>query len=241
MQQFKERLKERMVQKNIDTREFAKRLYNYGSTSDLWKGYSKKNTDMRKIQKWIKGDTEPKNIDELKKVCDVLDCDFSYLLGDSTITNLNNKKIAEWLGLDEITVSNIKNYDNSIKYFMSLLVRANEHDNKFGDILLEFLTIMMIHSENSSNKTITIKDNLTGEIDILKGEHATNYIMSTVKNMMEGIFYKVSIIGMDIGKIKRDNKYKEEERQWKEKMENLLNEISEITGKTKEEILKEIE
>ena len=33
--QFKERLRERLNQKNIDTKELAKRLYNYGSDSDL--------------------------------------------------------------------------------------------------------------------------------------------------------------------------------------------------------------
>lgn len=129
MQQFKERLKERMLQKNIDTREFAKRLYNYGSSSDLWEGYNKKNTDMRKIQKWIKGDTEPKNIDELKRICDVLDCDFSYLLGDSPIANFNNKKAADWLGLDEIVVSNIKNYNDSEKELLSKLVSNQKQDN----------------------------------------------------------------------------------------------------------------
>lgn len=34
--QFKDRLKERMIQKNIDNKELAKRLFNYGSDSDIW-------------------------------------------------------------------------------------------------------------------------------------------------------------------------------------------------------------
>lgn len=227
MEQFRKKLNERMKQKNISTRELAKRLYNYGSGSDLWEEYNKQSNDMRKIQKWLKGDTEPKNIDELRKICSVLDCDFSYLLGNNNIANLDNKKVAEWLGLDEIVVSNIKNYDDNIKTFMSVLVRSNEYDDKFDDILLEFLKIMIIHSENSSNKTVIIKDNLTGKTDTLKGEHATNYIMSSVKNMMEGIFYKVAIIGMEIGSIKRDTELKKRKQEREKEFENLLNEVSE--------------
>lgn len=237
---FKERLRERMNQKGIDTKEFAKRLYNYGSNADLWENEGHKSSHIRKVQKWLAGSTEPKNIDELKKICDILDCDFSYLLGDSPIANLNNKKVAEFLGLDEIVISSIKNYDDSIKKFMSVLIRANEFDNGFGDILLEFLKIMVIHGDNSTHKTITIKDNITEEIEKLEGDKATDYIMSAVKNMMESVFYKVSIIGMEIGNIRYGNKRKEDERRAKEEKEKILNEIMEITGKSKEEIMRAI-
>ena len=238
---FKERLRERMNQKGIDTKEFAKRLYNYGSNADLWENEGHKSSHIRKVQKWLSGSAEPKNIDELRKICDILDCDFSYLLGDSPIANLSNKKVAEWLGLDEIVVSNIKNYDDSIKKFMSVLVRANEFDNSFGDILLEFLKIMIIHGDNSTHKIITIENTITDEIEKLEGDKAIDYIMSGVKNMMESIFYKVSIIGMQIGSIRYENKRKEDERKRTEEYEKLMKECVEISGKSREEIMKDID
>ena len=219
--EFNEKLKERMIQKNISTKEFAEMLFQYGSDGNL-RGTPK--SYVRKVQKWLSGSANPRNLEELEKICNILDCDFSYLLDESPIANMNNKKVAEWLGLDEIVISNIKSYDDTIKKFMSVLIRANEVDNSFGDILLEFLNIMVVHGDNSTHKTITIKDNITGKIEKLDGDKATDYIMSAVKNMMESIFYKVSIIGMQIGSIRHENKRKEDEHKWKEEYEINLTE-----------------
>lgn len=240
---FSNKLSKRIKEKGLTTRELARQIYNFGSDSDLWYNLepTKQNSKMKNIQRWISGECKPKTIDDLEKLCTILDCDSSYLLGDSTIENLNNYKVGEWLGLDGNVISNIKSYDNSIKYFMSLLVRANEIDNTFGDILLEFLKIMVIHADNSAYKTITIKDDMTEEIEELKGEKATNYIMSAVKNMMESVFYKVSIIGMEIGNKRYKNKCEEDEHKWKEEYEKLMKETMEISGKSREEILKNIE
>lgn len=239
--QFKKRLKERMNQKSIDTKEFAKRLYNYGSDSDLWESYEKKSTDIRKIQKWLKGNNEPKNIDELRKICDILDCDFSYLLGDSPIANFNNKKVGEWLGLDEIVVSNIKGYDKATKLFMTLLVRAAEYNNRLEDILKELIRILRIHANNSSYKTITIKDDITGDVDELKNAEAFHHTMSITQSMMEPILYEVALLGMDINKKSADIQRKQDEENRKKEIEKILNNIMAITGKSKKEILEDIE
>ena len=242
--QFKERLRERLNQKNIDTKELAKRLYNYGSDSDLCEIPENKGTyksHIRKVQKWLSGSDEPKNIEELRKICDILDCDFSYLLGDSSIGNLNNKKIADYMGLDEITISNIKNYDNATKLFMSLLVRANEYDEKIGDILHEFIKKMLFLSQNSSHTIITIEDDISGEKELLKGEAAFNYILPAIKNMMEPIFYEVAILGIGINSKRNDIELEKSNMERKKKMEKLLNEIKESTGKTEEEIWTDIE
>lgn len=240
---FSNKLSKRIKEKGFTTRELARQIYNFGSDSDLWDNLepTKQNNKMKNIQRWISGECKPKTIDDLEKLCTILDCDFSYFLGDNTIENLNNHKVGEWLGLDGNVISNIKSYDSGIKYFMSLLVRANEIDDTFGDILLEFLKIMVIHADNSTHKTITIKDNITGEIEELKGEKTTDYIMSAVKNMMESIFYKVSIIGMKIGNKRYKNKCEEDECKWKEEYEKLMKETMEISGKSREEILKDIE
>lgn len=239
--QFKERLKERMKQKNIDTKEFAKRLYNYGSDSDLWESYEKKSSDIRKVEKWKKGTNEPKNIDELRKICDILDCDFSYLLGDNPIANLNNKKVAEYLGLDEIVISRIKSYDNSLKMFMQVLVRGDEQEEELGDILYQTLSILNEHSCNSSNKTITIKDDITEESITLDKEQSINYVMAATENAMQTVLYKVSIIGINIGRIASHNKFNADMHQMKENTEKMLNEITKLTGKSREEIFEDIE
>lgn len=245
--QFKERfgkkMKERMEQKDIDTKEFAKRLFNYGSDSDLCNiPENKKSYDncIRKVQKWLSGSDEPKNFDELEKICKILDCDSSYLFDDKPVVNFNNKKVAEWLGLDEIVVSNIKGYDNDIKLFMSLLVRANEYDNKFGDILHDFIEIMLILNQNSSYTTVTIENDITGEKESIKGTAAFDYILSAIKNMMEPIFYKVSVLGIDINRKKYNMELEKRNLEREKELERLLKEIMESTGKTKEEIFADI-
>lgn len=207
--------------------------------------YGKKNehksSHIRKVQKWVKGDAEPKNIDELKKICDILDCDFSYLLGDSPIVNMNNKKVAEWLGLDEIVISHIKGYDRCIKIFMSLLVRGNENESGFNDILLEIIEILLFHSDNSSNTDLIKIDTLSGEKEKIQGDDFINYLLFDTKNKMENVLYKTSLIGAEIGKIRRENKQKEDDRKWKEEYEKLMKETMQISGKSREEILKNIE
>lgn len=235
---FNEKLEKRMKQKNMVTKEFAEMLYNYGSDSDLCNSPDNKSSlksHVRKVQKWIAGDAEPANIEELKKICDILDCDFDYLLGDALIANLSNKKVGEWLGLDEVTISNIKDYDEIYKIFLSCLVRS-----KNGDILLEFLRTMFLHSGNSSNKKITIEDTITGEVEELKGDDAIDFTVHRIQKYIESILMKVSIIGMEIGKIKRENKKIEDERKHKEEIEKLMNECIVISGKSREEIEKEI-
>lgn len=129
---FNEKLEQRMKQKNMTTKEFAKMLYNYGLDSDLCNSPNNKasfDSHVRKVQKWIAGNTEPASIDDLKKICDILDCDFNYLLGDAPIANLSNKRVADWLGLDEITVSSIKNYNDSEKELLLKLVSSQKQDN----------------------------------------------------------------------------------------------------------------
>lgn len=230
---FNEKLKKRMEQKNITKKEFAKMLSQYGSDGNLQGTYE--SSYIRKVQKWVKGDAEPANIEELKKICDILDCDFDYLLGDAPIANLSNKKVAEWLGLDEVTISNIKDYDEIYKIFLSCLVRS-----KNGDILLEFLQTMFLHSGNSSNKKITIEDTVTEEVEELKGDDVIDFTVHRIQKYIENILMKVSIIGMEIGKIKRENKKIEDECKRKEEYEKLMNECITISGKSREEIETEI-
>lgn len=241
--QFKDKLKERMNQKNIDTKEFAQLLYNYGSDSDLCKIPENKGTyksHIRKVQKWLAGDSEPANIEELKKISYILDCDFSYLLGDSPIANLSNKKVAEWLGLDEIVISHIKGYDRRIKTFMSLLVRGNENESGFKDILLEIIEILLFHSDNSCNTDLIKVDTLSGEKEKIQGDDFINYLLFDTKNKMESVLYKTSLIGMKIGKIRREKKREEDALQQKEEINRIINECMEISGKSREEVLKEV-
>lgn len=206
--QLKDKLKERMNQKNINTREFAKRLCNYGSTSDIWENDTHQSSYIRKVQKWLSGSAKPKNLEELEKICNILDCDFSYLLDESPIANMNNKKVAEWLGLDEIVISHIKEYDRCIKIFMSLLVRGNENESGFNDILLEIIEILLFHSDNSSNTDLIKVDTLSGEKEKIQGDDFINYLLFDTKNKMEGVLCKTSLIGMKIGKIRHEKNMK---------------------------------
>lgn len=238
--QLKDKLKERMNQKNIDTREFAKRLCNYGSTSDIWEDDTHQGSYIRKVQKWLSGSAKPKNLEELEKICNILDCDFSYLLDESPIANMNNKKVAEWLGLDEIVISHIKEYDRCIKTFMSLLVRGNENESGFNDILLEIIEILLFHSDNSSNTDLIKVDTLSGEKEKIQGDDFINYLLFDTKNKMESVLCKTSLIGMKIGKIRREKKHEEDILHQKEEINRMINECMEISGKSREEVLKEV-
>ena len=235
---FNEKLKKRMEQKNITKKEFAKMLSQYGSDGNLHGTYE--SSYIRKVQKWVKGDAEPANNEELKKICDILDCDFDYLLGDAPIANLSNKKVAEWLGLDEIAISHIKGYDRCIKIFMSLLVRGNENESGFNDILLEIIEILLFHSDNSSNTDLIKVDTLSGEKEKIQGDDFINYLLFDTKNKMESVLCKTSLIGMKIGKIRREKKHEEDILHQKEEINRMINECMEISGKSREEVLKEV-
>lgn len=238
---FKERLRERMKQKGLSTKEIAKQLYNFGSNSNLWENCEKQKNKTRKIQKWLDGTDMPKSINDLEKLCTILDCDFAYLMGDTPISSLNNKKVADWLGIDEVVVSKIKNYEKDIKLFMSLLIRANEYDEKMEDILHEFLEKMLFLSQNSSHTIVTIEDDISGEKENLKGEAAFNYILPAIKSMVEPIFYEVALLGIGINSKRYDVELEKRETERKKEMEDLLNNITKITGKSKEEVIKEFE
>lgn len=237
---FKDRLKERMKQKGFDTKKLAKSLCNYGSDTDLWEDNSHKSSYMRKIQKWKAGTSEPANLLELKKICDILDCDISYLLDATPMTNLNNKKVADYLGLDEIVISKIKNYDDSIKLFMQLLVRGDETEEKLGDILYELLSVLYDHRKNSAGKIIIVKDRLTEECDTLNLEKSCNYVTAATINALQPIFDKITILGYKITRIALDNKFEADMRKREKDLDEDMHKTSEITGKSEEEIRKEL-
>lgn len=127
---FSEKLKIIMEKKKMSCRNIAIAMCNYGSTTDLWnaKENKEKRSGIRKIEKWRSG-TAPRNVSDIETLCKVLDCDFSYFFNDEPIENFNNKKAADFLGLDAEVISRIKNYNDSEKELLFKLVSNPKHDN----------------------------------------------------------------------------------------------------------------
>lgn len=223
---FNENLKKRMHQKNINTKELARRIFNNNSNFDLWENAEKKdqNALVKKIQRWQSGESKPKSLDDFSILCDIIDCDPSYLLDKSQVTNLNNKKVAKFLGLDEVTVSSIKDYSYSIKKMLNTLVRANEHDEHVGDILKEILEILLLECVSASDKEVVISNKRTGETTRLSGKKATRHLLSTFDEYMNGVFFKVAMVALDKNMKSDKEKENEKERKWQEEIEKLKKE-----------------
>lgn len=229
---FSEKLKERMEQKNINNKELAKRIYNCKSDVDLWEKLSKKEqrNRLRKVSRWLTGEAKPRTIDDAEILCEILDCDFSYLFDDSPFSNFNNKLVADFLGLDAEVISNIKNYNKHDKKFLSLLVRSNEYDNNCKDILQQLLDVLSFHADNSSHITITIENDAMEDTKVLKGEYAYDYIVSATKNKLDAILHQVAMLSIEINSIRYNYIQQEKEKEAKEKVEKLEKEIIEQVG-----------
>lgn len=239
---FKENLQKRMKDKGIDFRGLAKLICNYGSNEDLWEKLQSKEKvqKARKVSKWLSGDSKP-NIDNLEIICDILDCNIAFLMDESPIENINNKKVAEYLGIDENTVSAIKNYESSLKKMIDKLVFTNKDDNKMEDILRQVLIILSLDCYMAPYEKVTIENALTGKSEKLSGSKSTEYLLSAFEEHMRGIFYEIATISLDEKKEYDKTKEVEKERIWNEKYEIEMKKLMEITGKSREEILADIE
>lgn len=127
---FSEKLKVIMERKKLSCRDVAIAMCNYGSSTDLWErcGNKEKRSKIRKIEKWRTG-TVPKNIDDIEKLCQILDCDFSFFFNEEPLQNLNNEKIANYLGLNVDVISHIKSYNDSEKELLYKLISSHKYDN----------------------------------------------------------------------------------------------------------------
>lgn len=128
---FSVKLKEIMNKNHLSAKDIAILMCNYGSNKDLWetKDPKEKKNLIDKINKWKGGRATPGNLNDLELLCCALDCDCSYLLDDSQIQNVNNKIVADYLGVDEAIVSSIKNYDDTTKGLLYKLISNSSCDN----------------------------------------------------------------------------------------------------------------
>lgn len=149
---FSEKLKMIMERKKMSCRDVAIAMCNYGSDTDLWdaKGNKEKRSGIRKIEKWRSG-TAPRNVSDIETLCKVLDCDFSYFFDDEPIENLNNQKIADYLGLNIDVVSRIKNYNKSEKELLFKLVSSQKQDN-----LLKLLQAIYTYSLEAHHANVQL-------------------------------------------------------------------------------------
>lgn len=221
-----------MDEKNISTIALAKYLYknkHHENDSKHWENLDskEKNQRARKIQKWI-NDTSKPSIDDLQLVCSILDCDFAFLLDEDPIENVNNQKVAEYLGVSENTISAIKNYEGSLKKMIDKLVFANGHGDKMGDILHDILAILLVDCVSASDKEIIIHNKRTGRTEKLSGNKVGEHLLDVFSEHMKQVFYKVSIIALDENIELDKEKEIEKEKQYQEKIEKLKEENLEL-------------
>lgn len=232
---FSEKLKKQMEQKNINNKELAKRIYNCKSDTDLWENLSKEKqrNKLRKVSRWLAGEAKPRTLDDAENLCEILDCDFSYLFDDNPLSNLNNELVADFLGLDAEVISRMKNYSKYDKKFLSLLIRANECNNYCEDILQQLLDVLSSHADDSSHVTITIENNAVEDTKTLKGERAYDYIISATKNKLDKILYQVSTLGVEINSIRYNDLCQRRKKVREEKVEELEKEMINRVGMKK--------
>ncbi len=219
---FSEKLVQAMKSKKMSRGDIAAALYNGGSDCDLWKkaDIKTKKNYKRKVDNWCTG-TVPRNVTDIEKLCQILDCDFSFFFNEEPLQNLNNKKVADFLGLNEEVISHIKNYSDYEKKFLSLLIRADEFNKGYGDLLQLIIDILGLHADSSSFTTITIENSALEETTVLKGGDTLDYIMNATRERMDNVILKVTDIGIGLNRIRYENVAKKEGEEIKKERENL--------------------
>lgn len=206
-------------------------------TDELCKKDRQAVTDKTRIvDNWIKGKNYPKRISDVLALCNALDCDLDYFFTDMNAPTHNLEFISQEVGLSVQAINKLIDYDTNIKYLLDSLIYCNTFD-KNQDFLNMLLIAMLNYGMSTGETKIILKDSLFGDEKELTDK-------KTVANMLKYSATQIFDICLSYSSIAlHDKKTQIQDLNLKlahAKTEQLLKELIDITGKTKEQILNEI-
>ncbi len=108
----------------------------------------------------------------LLKLCKILECDIEYIFGLSEIKNKNNFRASSYLGLNQKTIQEIKNYSDIIKELIDIMVCDDSDTLKY----ILFNILQYVRYFNVPRMTIqSISDEKPRELSY---DEKQNYIKS---------------------------------------------------------------
>ena len=125
------------------------------------------------IRKWRNPlNKEMPTLQTALKLCEILECDIEYIFGISDIKNKNNFRASSYLGLNQKTIQEIKDYSDIIKELIDVMV-CNDNDT-LKYILINIL--QYVRYFNIPRMTVqTISDEKPRELSY---DEKQNYIKS---------------------------------------------------------------
>lgn len=190
----------------------------------------------RNISNWLKGNNYPKRISDVLALCNALDCDLDYFFTNMPAPTHDLEFISHETGLSSQAANRLIGYDKDIKDLLNNLIYFKYLDEK-PDLLNNLLVAMLYYGMSAGTTKIVMKDSLfNDEKEINNREIVSNMLKYSTTQIFDVCLSCSSIALHDkVSQIQDLNlklSYAEKER--------LLKEMTDLTGKTKEEILNEI-
>lgn len=111
------------------------------------------------------------NVENLMKLCSVLECDIDYFLTEQEEFEKDVQQAADYLGLSYETVERIKNYDGKIKGLIDVITFDNHNNHsdsvlENADLLFELLDSFYSYAINYGTVEIKCKPSVSEEYTI---------------------------------------------------------------------------
>ena len=190
----------------------------------------------RNISNWLKGNNYPKRISDVLELCNALNCDLDYFFTSMPAPTHDLYFISHETGLSAQAVNRLIEYDTNIKELLDCLIDFKDLDEE-PDFLNILLVAMLNYGMSTGTTKIILKDSLFSDEKEISDKE-------TVANMLKYSATQIFNTCLSCCSIALDNKKLQIQdlnlKLAHAKEEQLLNELIDATGKTKEEILSEI-
>lgn len=132
-----------------------------------------RNKATAKIRKWRNPlNKEMPTLQTAVKLCKILECDIEYIFGISDIKSQNNFRASSYLGLNQKTIEEVKNYSDIIKELIDIMVCDDSDTLKY----ILFNILQYVRYFNVPRMTIqSISDEKPRELSY---DEKQNYIKS---------------------------------------------------------------
>lgn len=190
----------------------------------------------RNISNWLKGNNYPKRISDVLELCNALNCDLDYFFTSMPAPTHDLDFISQKTGLSAQATNRLIEYDTNIKELLNSLIDFKDLEEE-PDFLNMLLVTMLNYGMSTGTTKIILKDSLFSDEKEISDKE-------TVANMLKYSATQIFDICLSCSSIALHNK-KSRIQDLNLKLrhaeeEQLLKELIAATGKTKEEILNEI-
>ncbi len=151
------------------------------------KNSNDRNKATAKIRKWRNPlNKEMPTLQTAIKLCKILECDIEYIFGISDIKNKNIFQASSYLGLNQKTIEEVRNYSDIIKELIDIMVCEDSDILKY----ILFNILQYVRYFNVPRMTIqTISDDKPRELSY---DEKQNYIKSVTIDEFSSVLHEIN-------------------------------------------------